>query len=82
MAAAWNGAAAEPAVDPDVRTAAENAVDALDDVLQARTREIVVVTSAWHAEAREGGAPPARARHRDSRALRIADRVVGSRGAP
>ena len=49
MAAAWNGSSAELVVDPDARTTVENAVNALNDVLRVGAREVVVVTSSWHA---------------------------------
>jgi hypothetical protein len=49
MAAAWSGEAARLVVDPDARTTAENAANALDDVSHSGVREVVVVTSHWHA---------------------------------
>ncbi len=49
MAAAWRGASAELVVDPDARTTVENMANALNDVLRVGAREVVVVTSAWHA---------------------------------
>jgi uncharacterized SAM-binding protein YcdF (DUF218 family) len=49
MAAAWRGTAAELVVDPDARTTVENAVNALNDVLRVGAREVVIVTSSWHA---------------------------------
>ena len=49
MAAAWRGRASEVVLDPDARTTAENAANALDDIRLARAREVVVVTSGWHA---------------------------------
>jgi len=49
MRAAWRGAAREVVVDPDARTTVENLANALDDVLRVGAREVVVVTSAWHA---------------------------------
>jgi uncharacterized SAM-binding protein YcdF (DUF218 family) len=49
MAAAWMGSAAELVVDPDARTTVENAVNALNDVLRVGAREVVIVTSSWHA---------------------------------
>jgi uncharacterized SAM-binding protein YcdF (DUF218 family) len=49
MARAWPGRAAELVVDPDARTTAENAANALDDIRRAGVREVVVVTSSWHA---------------------------------
>lgn len=49
MAAAWTGAAAELVVDPVARTTVENALNARDDILRVAAREVVVVTSSWHA---------------------------------
>jgi uncharacterized SAM-binding protein YcdF (DUF218 family) len=49
MAAAWRGASAELVVDPDARTTVENMANALNDVLRVGAREVVVVTSSWHA---------------------------------
>ena len=49
MAAAWRGSSAELVVDPDARTTVENMVNALNDVLRVGAREVVVVTSSWHA---------------------------------
>jgi hypothetical protein len=49
MRAAWSGAAREVVVDPDARTTAENMANALNDVLRVGAREVVVVTSSWHA---------------------------------
>jgi uncharacterized SAM-binding protein YcdF (DUF218 family) len=49
MRRAWRGTAAQLVVDPDARTTAENAWNALDDVVRTRAREVVVVTSRWHA---------------------------------
>jgi uncharacterized SAM-binding protein YcdF (DUF218 family) len=49
MARAWQGRAAELVVDPDARTTAENAANALDDIRRAAALEVVVVTSGWHA---------------------------------
>jgi uncharacterized SAM-binding protein YcdF (DUF218 family) len=49
MAEAWRGAAAEVVVDPDARTTVENLANALNDVLRVGAREVVVVTSSWHA---------------------------------
>jgi uncharacterized SAM-binding protein YcdF (DUF218 family) len=49
MAASWAGAAAEVVVDPVARTTVENAVNAVDDVRRVGAREVVVVTSSWHA---------------------------------
>ncbi len=49
MAAAWAGSAAEVVVDPDARTTVGNAFNALNDIQRVGAREIVVVTSRWHA---------------------------------
>lgn len=49
MHAAWRGAAREVVVDPDARTTVENLANALNDVLRVGAREVVVVTSSWHA---------------------------------
>ena len=49
MRAAWRGAAREVVVDPDARTTVENMANALNDVLRVGAREVVVVTSRWHA---------------------------------
>jgi uncharacterized SAM-binding protein YcdF (DUF218 family) len=49
MARAWRGRAAELVVDPDARTTAENAANALDDIHRVDADEVVVVTSGWHA---------------------------------
>ena len=49
MEAAWAGAAAELVVDPDARTTVGNARNALDDIRRVGAREVVVVTSRWHA---------------------------------
>jgi hypothetical protein len=49
MAAAWRGQSAELVVDPDARTTVENMANALNDVLRVGAREVVVVTSSWHA---------------------------------
>lgn len=49
MRAAWLGRAREVVVDPDARTTVENLAHALNDVLRANAREVVVVTSSWHA---------------------------------
>jgi uncharacterized SAM-binding protein YcdF (DUF218 family) len=49
MAAAWRGTARELVVDPDARTTVGNAFNALDDIRRVRAREVVVVTSRWHA---------------------------------
>jgi uncharacterized SAM-binding protein YcdF (DUF218 family) len=49
MHAAWSGRAGRVVVDEDARTTAENAANAVGDVLAAGAREVVVVTSDWHA---------------------------------
>ena len=49
MRGAWRGAARELVVDPDARTTAENMANALNDILRVGAREVVVVTSSWHA---------------------------------
>ncbi|MCZ7588439.1 MAG: YdcF family protein [Gaiella sp.] len=49
MRAAWRGTAREVIVDPDARTTVENMANALNDVLRVGAREVVVVTSSWHA---------------------------------
>jgi DUF218 domain len=49
MRQAWTGEAAEVVVDPDARTTAQNACNALDDIARSGAHEVVVVTSRWHA---------------------------------
>jgi uncharacterized SAM-binding protein YcdF (DUF218 family) len=49
MRAAWRGNAREVVVDPDARTTVENMANAVNDVLRVGAREVVVVTSSWHA---------------------------------
>ena len=49
MRAAWRGAAREVVVDPDARTTVENMANAVNDVLRVGAREVLVVTSSWHA---------------------------------
>ena len=49
MRAAWRGAAREVVVDPDARTTVENMANALNDILRVGARDVVVVTSSWHA---------------------------------
>jgi uncharacterized SAM-binding protein YcdF (DUF218 family) len=49
MRNAWRGSAAEVVVDPDARTTVENLANALNDILRVGAREVVVVTSSWHA---------------------------------
>jgi DUF218 domain len=49
MSAAWTGRAREVVVDPDARTTVENAANAVDDVVRVGAREVLIVTSSWHA---------------------------------
>jgi uncharacterized SAM-binding protein YcdF (DUF218 family) len=49
MAAAWTGCARELVLDPNARTTVGNAANALDDIRRVAAREVVVVTSRWHA---------------------------------
>jgi uncharacterized SAM-binding protein YcdF (DUF218 family) len=49
MAAAWQGRARELVVDPDARTTVGNAANAVADVRRVGARNVVVVTSRWHA---------------------------------
>jgi len=49
MRAAWRGAAREVVVDPDARTTVGNMANAVNDILRVGAREVVVVTSRWHA---------------------------------
>ena len=49
MRAAWRGRAREVVVDPDARTTVENLANALNDVLRVGARQVVLVTSSWHA---------------------------------
>ena len=49
MAQAWAGRARRVVVDPDARTTAENAANALDDIVRDGASDVVVVTSSWHA---------------------------------
>jgi uncharacterized SAM-binding protein YcdF (DUF218 family) len=49
MAEAWSGAAAQLVLDEDARTTVENALNATRDIRRAGAREVVVVTSSWHA---------------------------------
>jgi uncharacterized SAM-binding protein YcdF (DUF218 family) len=49
MASAWQGSARELVVDPDARTTVGNAANALDDIRRVGARQVVVVTSRWHA---------------------------------
>ena len=49
MAEAWHSRVAELVVDPDARTTVGNAANALNDVFRVGAREVVVITSSWHA---------------------------------
>ena len=49
MRAAWRGAAHEVVVDPDASTTVENLANAVNDILRVGAREVVIVTSSWHA---------------------------------
>lgn len=49
MRTAWRGAAREIVVDPDARTTVENMANAVNDALRVGARDVVVVTSSWHA---------------------------------
>jgi DUF218 domain-containing protein len=49
MRAAWRGQAREVVVDPDARTTVDNMANAMNDVLRVGAKEVLVVTSAWHA---------------------------------
>lgn len=49
MADAWRGSAAEVVVDPDARTTVENLANAVNDILRVGAREVLIVTSSWHA---------------------------------
>lgn len=49
MRAAWKGVARDVVVDPDARTTVENMANAVNDVLRVGAREVVIVTSSWHA---------------------------------
>ena len=49
MRAAWHGAAQDVVVDPDARTTVENMANTVNDVLRVGAREVVIVTSGWHA---------------------------------
>jgi uncharacterized SAM-binding protein YcdF (DUF218 family) len=49
MGEAWIGPACELVIDPDARTTVENAANALDDAQRTAAREVIVVTSRWHA---------------------------------
>jgi len=49
MRAAWRGAAREVVVDPDARTTVDNLANALDDIARVGARDVLVVTSSWHA---------------------------------
>jgi uncharacterized SAM-binding protein YcdF (DUF218 family) len=49
MAEAWRGTCAELVVDPDARTTVQNLANAVNDILRVGAREVVLVTSRWHA---------------------------------
>ena len=49
MRDAWQGAAREVVVDADARTTVGNMANAVNDILRVGAREVVVVTSRWHA---------------------------------
>lgn len=49
MADAWHAPVAELVVDPDARTTIGNAANAMNDVFRVGARQVVVVTSTWHA---------------------------------
>ena len=49
MRDAWRGTAREVVVDPDARTTVGNMANAVNDILRVGAREVVVVTSRWHA---------------------------------
>jgi hypothetical protein len=49
MADGWSGAARELVLDPNASTTAENAANAVRDVLRSSADQVVVVTSRWHA---------------------------------
>jgi len=49
MEAAWHGEAREVIVDPDAQTTVGNTRNALDDIRRVEAREVIVVTSRWHA---------------------------------
>ena len=49
MHAAWRGQAREVVVDPDARSTLDNLANAMHDILRVGAREVLVVTSSWHA---------------------------------
>jgi hypothetical protein len=49
MRAAWRGTTERVLVDEDARTTAENAAHAVRHIRELGAREVVVVTSSWHA---------------------------------
>ena len=49
MRAAWRGQAREVVVDPDARSTLGNMANAVNDILRVGAREVLVVTSSWHA---------------------------------
>ena len=64
MAEAWSGPALELVLDPNARSTAENAANAIDDVVRAGADVVVVVTSAVAQSACAGCVPVAAARSR------------------
>jgi uncharacterized SAM-binding protein YcdF (DUF218 family) len=85
MAQAWAGQAREVVVDPVARTTVGNAANALDDVRRVGARDVLVVTSRWHAPRaaaafrlalRGTGARVTTASPRESRNLRAALREL------
>jgi uncharacterized SAM-binding protein YcdF (DUF218 family) len=49
MADAWRGDCRELVVDPDAQTTVDNVANAVNDVLRVGAKEVVLVTSGWHA---------------------------------
>ena len=49
MRAAWRGQAREVVLDPDARSTLDNVANAVNDVLRVGAREVLLVTSSWHA---------------------------------
>jgi uncharacterized SAM-binding protein YcdF (DUF218 family) len=49
MRAAWRGQARDVVVDPDARTTVDNMANVMNDVLRVGAKEVLVVTSTWHA---------------------------------
>ena len=79
MAAAWEGRARELVVDPDARTTVGNAANALDDIRRVGAREVVVVTSRWHAARAKAAFRLAAARKRRPRQRRVPAGVARTR---